>query len=56
MCKSEKNDAVAAVLWPHDAGTLIFIKSNFESSEKTNEISTKKGPSNRDGGPEQLVP
>ena len=46
MCKSEKKDAVAAVLWPHDAGTLIFVRPNFESSEKTKVISTKKGPSN----------
>ena len=50
MCKSEKKDAVAAVLWPHDAGTLIFVRPNFESSEKTNAILTKKGPSNPDDG------
>ena len=49
MSKSEKRDAVAAVLWPHDAGTLIFVRSNFESSEQTNVILTKKGPSNPDG-------
>ena len=47
MCKSEKDDAVAAVLWPHGAGTLIFVRSNFESSEKTKVILTKKGASNR---------
>ena len=49
MCKSEKEDAVAAVLWPRGAGTLIFVRSNFESSEKTKVILTKKGPSNPHG-------
>ena len=49
MCKNENHDAVAAVLWPCDAGTLIFVRSNFENSEKTNVILTKKGPSNRHG-------
>ena len=39
----------------HVRGTLIFIRSIFGNSEKTNVILTKKGPSNPHGRPDATL-